>query len=42
MHFQVQIKNEPLSDEAYDDGVVIEASYPDNEVCVTQKLFFLY
>ncbi|KAM3963430.1 uncharacterized protein ACR2FA_002368 [Aphomia sociella] len=28
---EVQIKSEPLSDEAYEDGVVIDGSYPDNE-----------
>ncbi|CAH0720654.1 unnamed protein product, partial [Brenthis ino] len=28
---EVKIKNEPLSDEAYDDGVVIDGSYPDIE-----------
>ncbi|XP_075969341.1 uncharacterized protein LOC142972268 isoform X2 [Anticarsia gemmatalis] len=28
---EVQIKSEPLSDEAYDDGVVIDGSYPDGE-----------
>lgn len=33
MHFQVNIKSEPLSDEAYEDGVVIDGSYPDSEVC---------
>lgn len=33
MFSQVQIKNEPLSDEAYDDGVVIDGAYPDLEVC---------
>lgn len=33
MAFQVKIKSEPLSDEAYDDGVVIDGSYPDSEVC---------
>lgn len=33
MHFQVKIKSEPLSDEAYDDGVLIDGSYPDLEVC---------
>jgi hypothetical protein len=32
MFFQIKVKSEPLSDEAYDDGVVIEGSYPDNEV----------
>lgn len=32
--FQVKIKSEPLTDELYDDGVVIDASYPDPEqVC---------
>lgn len=34
LHFQVKVKNEPLSDEAYDEGVVIDGSYPDNEVCM--------
>ncbi|KAL0841888.1 hypothetical protein ABMA28_014124 [Loxostege sticticalis] len=28
---EIKIKSEPLSDEAYDDGVVIDGSYPDNE-----------
>lgn len=28
---EVQIKSEPLSDEIYDDGVVIDGSYPDSE-----------
>lgn len=28
------MKNEPFSDEAYDDGVVIDGSYPENEVCM--------
>ncbi|CAG9585667.1 unnamed protein product [Danaus chrysippus] len=28
---EVKIKNEPLSDEAYDDGVVIDGSYPESE-----------
>ncbi|KAG7307140.1 hypothetical protein JYU34_007285 [Plutella xylostella] len=28
---EVKIKSEPLSDEAYDDGVVIDGSYPDAE-----------
>ncbi|XP_013190434.2 zinc finger protein 850 [Amyelois transitella] len=28
---EVKIKSEPLSDEAYDDGVVIDGSYPDEE-----------
>ncbi|XP_045785880.1 zinc finger protein Xfin-like [Maniola jurtina] len=28
---ELNIKNEPLSDEAYDDGVVIDGSYPDSE-----------
>lgn len=38
MYFQVKIKSEPLSDEAYDDGVVIDGSYPDYEqVCSTHK-----
>lgn len=32
LEFQVKIKNEPMSDEAYDDGVVIDGSYPDIEV----------
>ncbi|XP_014368097.2 zinc finger protein Xfin [Papilio machaon] len=34
---EVQIKNEPLSDEAYDDGVVIEGSYPDLECASTSS-----
>lgn len=34
MFFQIQIKSEPLFDEAYDDGVVIDGTYSeaDNEV----------
>ncbi|XP_049866917.1 zinc finger protein 91-like [Pectinophora gossypiella] len=28
---EVNIKSEPLSDEAYDDGVVIDGAYPDSE-----------
>lgn len=28
---EVKIKSEPVSDEAYDDGVVIDGSYPENE-----------
>ncbi|RVE54827.1 hypothetical protein evm_000594 [Chilo suppressalis] len=28
---EIKIKSEPLSDGAYDDGVVIDGSYPDNE-----------
>lgn len=36
MYFQVKIKSEPLSDEAYDDGVVIDGSYPVIEVCMSQ------
>lgn len=36
MYFQVHIKSEPLfSDEAYDDGVVIDGSYPEAEVCLS-------
>lgn len=38
MYFQVKIKSEPLSDEAYDDGVVIDGSYPDIEVCMNQPI----
>lgn len=37
MFFQVHVKSEPFSDEAYDEGVVIDGSYPDEEVCMTQK-----
>ncbi|CAG9783599.1 unnamed protein product [Diatraea saccharalis] len=29
---EIKIKSEPLSDGAYDDGVVIDGSYPDNEI----------
>lgn len=29
--FQVKVKSEPLTDELYDDGVVIDSSYPDAE-----------
>lgn len=32
MFFQLNIKSEPLSDEAYDDGVVIDGAYRE-EVC---------
>lgn len=39
MYFQVTIKSEP--DEAYDDGVVIDGSYPDNEVCICPIYNFL-
>ncbi|GBP85909.1 hypothetical protein EVAR_65244_1, partial [Eumeta japonica] len=34
---EVKIKNEPLSDEAYDDGVVIDGSYPDYEQNATSS-----
>lgn len=36
MNFQVKIKSEPFYDEAYDDGVVIDGSYPVIEVCMIQ------
>lgn len=42
MFFQVKIKSEPLSDEAYDDGVVIDGSYPDSEVCMNHIDICLY
>ncbi|XP_050344895.1 zinc finger protein 850-like [Nymphalis io] len=35
---EVKIKSEPLSDEAYDDGVVIDGSYPDSENASTSRL----
>ncbi|XP_028030366.1 zinc finger protein 91-like [Bombyx mandarina] len=35
---EVKVKNEPLSDEAYDEGVVIDGSYPDNETQSSHKL----
>lgn len=35
--FQVHVKSEPFSDEAYDDGVVIDGSYPEAEVCISQR-----
>lgn len=41
MDFQVKIKSEPVYDEAYDDGVIIDGSYPIIEVCVNQ-LYLLY
>lgn len=41
MNFQVKIKNEPLSDEAYDDGVVIDGSYPESEVSFLKKYPYL-
>ncbi|XP_068629414.1 zinc finger protein 91-like [Battus philenor] len=34
---EVQIKSEPLSDEAYDDGVVVDASYADLESASTSS-----
>lgn len=37
MFFQVHVKSEPFSDEVYDDGVVIDGSYPDAEVCINQR-----
>lgn len=41
MNFQIKIKSEPLFDEAYDDGVVIDGSYPntENEVSCDFGLF---
>ncbi|CAH0604547.1 unnamed protein product [Chrysodeixis includens] len=35
---EVKIKSEPLSDEAYDDGVVIDGSYPDIENASSNKV----
>lgn len=29
MDFQIKVKSEPVSDEAYDDGVVIDGFYPE-------------
>lgn len=36
LFFQIKVKNELLSDEAYDDGVIIDGLYPDSEVCMSQ------
>ncbi|KAG6440403.1 hypothetical protein O3G_MSEX001284 [Manduca sexta] len=35
---EVKIKSEPLSDEAYDDGVVIDGSYHDSENATSSKV----
>lgn len=31
MDFQIKVKSEPVSDEAYDDGVVIDGVYPETD-----------
>lgn len=43
MFFQVKVKSEPLSDEAYDDGVVIDGSYPNHDhVSVNNHGIYFY